>query len=184
MVRPLIIGVMGPGGGAGEKDLKTALELGAWIGSQGWVLISGGRKAGVIAMVNRGARKAGGLTLGFLPGSRKGESSDDVLIPIPTDLGNARNNINVLACDILVAIAFRIGAGTVSEIALAIKAKKPILLITNDALISSFFTRLGLKYVRTAASIREALDQLPAMAALIVAGKKIPKIHIARDNTA
>ena len=59
-----------------------------------------------------------------------------------TDLGNARNNINVLSSDVVVACGAK-GAGTVSEIALAIKAKKPVILLGASDEGKAFFRQLG-----------------------------------------
>jgi uncharacterized protein (TIGR00725 family) len=66
--------------------------------------------------------EAGGLTLGVLPveSERGGYPNRWVAIPIYTGAGMARNAINVLSADLCVAIGG--GPGTLSEIALALKA--------------------------------------------------------------
>ena len=65
-MRKVIIGVMGPGEGAADLDIKNAYELGSLIAQNDWVTLSGGRKSGVMDAVNQGARESGGLTVGIL----------------------------------------------------------------------------------------------------------------------
>ncbi len=64
---------------------------------------------------SQGAKADGGLIVGILPGRSKAEISDAVDLAILSGMGNARNNINVLSSDIVVACG--IGLGTASEIA-------------------------------------------------------------------
>jgi uncharacterized protein (TIGR00725 family) len=71
-----------------------------------------------------GAKEAGGITVGILPGSRASEANDSIDIPIVTGLGNARNAINVLTSQVIIAVH---GAyGTLSEVALALKCGTPV----------------------------------------------------------
>ena len=85
---------------------------------------------GVMDASARGAHEAGGLTIGILPDADLNRASQYLDIPIVTGLGSGRNNINVLSSD--VAIACHGGAGTLSEIALAVKAGKPTILLDFD----------------------------------------------------
>ena len=66
---------------------------------------SGGRKSGVMEAVNEGAKNADGnaLTIGILPGKDKKELSDCVDVGIVTGMDNARNNINILSSDVVIA---------------------------------------------------------------------------------
>lgn len=124
--RPIIIGVMG-GAASSPEVVKTARRLGSMIAERGWILLNGGRDCGVMAASAQGAREMGGLTIGILPGSNRENVSEFVDVPIVTGMGHARNSINVLSSDIVVAC--RGGAGTLSEIALAIKSRKPVILV-------------------------------------------------------
>lgn len=73
---------------------------------------------------SKGAREAGGITLGILPGADRSEANEWVSVAVPTGMGEARNALVVRAADALVAVG---GAwGTLSEIALARKAGKPV----------------------------------------------------------
>lgn len=124
MNRPLIIGVMG-GGVADDKTIADARQLGALIAQNGWVLLNGGRRAGIMDASAQGAAEAGGLTIGILPDDNTCAASDYIQIPILTGMGNARNCINVLSSDVVVACPG--GAGTLSEIALALKNSRPVI---------------------------------------------------------
>jgi uncharacterized protein (TIGR00725 family) len=140
-MRKIIIGVMGPGAGASESDCANAYELGKLIAQEGWVLLTGGRNTGVMHAASSGAKAANGLTIGILPTADDRGMSDAVDIAIITEMGSARNNINVLSSDIVVACGM--GAGTASEVALAIKANKRVVLLTDHQDSQHFFTSLS-----------------------------------------
>jgi uncharacterized protein (TIGR00725 family) len=132
-----IIGVMGPGTGATPDDCRIAYDLGYQIGQQGWVLLTGGRNVGVMDAASRGAKAAAGLTVGILPGRDRTQMSEAIDIPIVTAMGNARNAINVLSSNIVIACGM--GSGTASEIALALKENKPIILLNSNSAAVHFF---------------------------------------------
>jgi uncharacterized protein (TIGR00725 family) len=72
----------------------------------------------------RGARTAGGTTVGILPGSDRAQANPYVDIALPTGLGEVRNALVVRAADAVIAVG---GAyGTLSEIALALRAGTPV----------------------------------------------------------
>ena len=71
----------------------------------------------------RGARAAGGLTIGLLPGDDPGEANDYIQVAIATGLGHARNAILARTADGVVALGG--GLGTLSEIALALRNGRP-----------------------------------------------------------
>jgi len=121
-----VIGVMG-GASASEDTARCAYEIGRLIAERGWVLLSGGRDAGVMAASTKGASEAGGLVVGILPGADTAGASPHLDVAIPTGMGDGRNAINVLASDVVVAL--RGGAGTLSEVALALKSGKTVIAI-------------------------------------------------------
>ena len=129
MKRPLIVGVMG-GGTASGKDMKTAGELGRLIAREGWILLSGGRNVGIMEASLKGAFNAGGTTVGILPDDSMEKASSYLTIPILTGMGQARNVINALSSDVVVACSG--GAGTISEICFALKHKKHVILLNFD----------------------------------------------------
>lgn len=127
--KPRIIGVMG-GGSASPEAVRKARRLGELIADQGWILLNGGRSAGIMEASAKGARSRGGLTVGILPDDHDGHASEFIDIPILTGMGSARNAINVLSSRIVVACTG--GAGTVSEVALALKTRRPVILLDFD----------------------------------------------------
>ena len=124
MKRKLIIGIMG-GGAADEGLLDQAFHLGRLIAENNWILLNGGRDAGIMGASARGAAEHGGMVIGILPGDSLSGASPHLTVPIRTGMGNARNCINVLSSDVVVACPG--GAGTLSEIALALKNSRPVI---------------------------------------------------------
>jgi uncharacterized protein (TIGR00725 family) len=104
-----------------------AKELGRRIAEAGLVLLTGGRPAGVMDAASRGAKAAGGLVVGVLPGPDPDDVGEHVDIAIATNLADARNQVNVLSSDVVVACPG--GAGTLSEVALAVKNGRPLVLL-------------------------------------------------------
>lgn len=130
---------MGPGQGASSEACDRAFELGQEIAQAGWILLTGGRCEGIMDAANRGAKAAGGLTLGILPGASKLGVSEAVDIPVITGLGNARNAINVLSSEVVIACGM--GLGTASEVALALKEGRPVILLDDNELAYHFFNQ-------------------------------------------
>ena len=128
-MRRIVIGVMG-GGSASAADAADAYELGRQIALQGWVLLTGGRQAGIMDAAAKGAAEHGGTTVGILPDESGEDLSSHVNIPIMTGMGSGRNIINVLTSDVVVACPG--GAGTLSEIALALKHGRPVVLMNVE----------------------------------------------------
>jgi uncharacterized protein (TIGR00725 family) len=141
MSQKVVIGVMGPGSGATQRDLELAYELGRAIAEAGWVLLTGGRNQGVMEAASRGAKASGGLTIGVLPGSDRSGVSKFVDIAIVTDLGHGRNNVNVLSSDAIVACGM--GLGTASEVALALKQSRKVILLGCDRESAKFWQNLS-----------------------------------------
>ena len=112
--------------GAGDSGARLAAEaeaVGAALARRGAVVVSGGL-GGVMEAACRGAKGAGGSTLGILPGGDRSAANEWVDLALATGLGEARNALVVRACDALVAVGG--GYGTLSEIALALKAGRPV----------------------------------------------------------
>lgn len=139
-MRKPIIGVMGPGETATDRDCEIAFALGQQIARRGWILLTGGRSVGVMDAASRGAKQAGGLTIGILPGTTCVGMSETIDIPIVTGLDSARNHVNILTSSVVIACGM--GAGTASEVALALKAQKPVILINVNSITEHFFRQL------------------------------------------
>jgi uncharacterized protein (TIGR00725 family) len=97
--------------------------VGRELAERGAVVVCGGL-GGVMEAACRGAKAAGGQTVGILPGSDRVAANPFVDVAIPTGLGEARNALVVRAADALIAVGG--GYGTLSEIALALKAGKRV----------------------------------------------------------
>lgn len=106
-----------------ESVSKKAYRVGELIGKKGAVLVCGGR-GGVMEAASKGARDAGALVVGILPGYEADEGNEFLTLSIPTGLGEARNAIITRAADAVIAV--RGGFGTLSEIGLALKMGKPV----------------------------------------------------------
>ncbi|GAB4240437.1 MAG: TIGR00725 family protein [Elainellaceae cyanobacterium] len=154
-MRKPIAGVMGPGEQATLSEQDTAYLLGQKIAEQGWVLLTGGRNEGVMDAASRGAKQVNGLTVGILPGSDLTNVSTAVDIPILTGMGSARNNINVLSCNVIFVCGM--GRGTASEVALALKANKQVILLNSDPTSQAFFKNLATDRLWTATTPDEAV---------------------------
>ena len=112
--------------GAGVADASTAAmaeEVGRLLAARGAVVVCGGL-GGVMEAACRGARSAGGTTVGILPGLDRREANAWVEVAIPTGLGETRNALVVRASEVLIAIGGEYG--TLSEIALALKTGRPV----------------------------------------------------------
>jgi uncharacterized protein (TIGR00725 family) len=139
MRRP-VVGVMGAGD-PGPASHAAARELGMLVAERGWILLTGGRPVGVMAAACSGAKEIpGSLTLGILPAASGGEGAD-LDIAVFTGMGEARNVINVLTSDVVVACGVE-GPGTVSEIALALKAEKPVILLGPSGAARELFANI------------------------------------------
>jgi uncharacterized protein (TIGR00725 family) len=137
-----IIGVMG----AGEPQpstLEAARQFGRLVAEAGWALLTGGRPAGVMEAASAGAKSvAGSLTIGVLPSGPDGPVSAHVDVAIFTGMGDARNVVNVLSSDVVVACGVE-GPGTASEVALALTTGRPTLLLGASPDASTFFRRVA-----------------------------------------
>ena len=134
---------MGPGAD-GAALTEMAFVLGQLIARSGWILLTGGRRLGVMDAASRGARTVpGSITVGVLPDDyRNGDVSDSVDIAIFTGMGDARNVVNVLSSDVVVACGAAT-PGTASEIALALKAGRPVILLAPSEEAAAFFVKCG-----------------------------------------
>jgi uncharacterized protein (TIGR00725 family) len=117
------IAVCGPGEGATDEQCFLAEEVGAGVAAAGAVLVCGGL-GGVMEAACRGAKSRRGSTIGLLPGLAREDANGWVDFAVPTGMGELRNGLIVRACDALIAVGG--GHGTLSEIALALKAGKPV----------------------------------------------------------
>ncbi len=145
--------------GSASCDAGTAAlaeEVGREIARRGAVLICGGR-GGVMEAACRGARSAGGTTVGILPGTDRSQANPYVDIPIVTGLGEARNALVVRSADAVIAVSG--GYGTLSEIALALKMGRPVVGLQTWELHPPRQVESGLiPATNPAEAVQEAID--------------------------
>ncbi len=117
------IGVIG-GAKPEDRFRKIAFEVGQLIAEKGAILVCGGL-SGVMEAAARGVKKAGGVSVGILPGDSPKDANAYIDIPIATGLGYSRNSLVVMNSDVLIAIDGKYG--TLSEIAYGCVQEKKII---------------------------------------------------------
>jgi uncharacterized protein (TIGR00725 family) len=122
MMREPFIGVIGAGS-CSPAVAALAAEVGREIARRNGVLVCGGL-GGVMAAAARGAKEHNGYTVGILPGPDIRKANPYIDFPVATNMGHARNAIIVNTAQVLIAVAG--SYGTLSEIALALKAGKGV----------------------------------------------------------
>lgn len=117
-----MVAVAGPG--RADAELRAHAEhVGGLLARRGATVVCGGL-GGVMEAACRGARRAGGLTVGLLPGTDRAAANPYVDVAVPTGLGEARNVLVVRAADALIAVGGEYG--TLTEIAFALKTGTPV----------------------------------------------------------
>jgi len=106
-----------------DETARLAEAVGREIGGAGAVLVCGGL-TGVMEAACRGAKQAGGLTIGILPGEDPRDANPYVDIPIVTGLSTARNALVVKSANAVIAVAGRFG--TLTEIGYALNHGIPV----------------------------------------------------------
>ena len=163
--RPWRIAVCAPGD-ASEAELAAAEAVGGLLAARGCTLVCGGL-GGAMAAACRGAKAAGGTTIGILPGYDEKAANPWVDHVVCTGLGQARNAVLAATAHALIAVGG--GFGTLSEVALGLRLGRPAVLLggwgpmlaTAEGRAAS--ERLG-RPVPVAATPAEAVDL--ALAAL------------------
>lgn len=119
------VAVVGPQA-ATPSEVETAQRLGRLLAQQHCVVICGGL-GGVMEAVCRGAQSEGGTTVGLLPGNSRAHGNAYLSVALPTGLGELRNGLVVRSADAVIVVG---GSwGTLSEMALAVRTKKPTIVI-------------------------------------------------------
>jgi len=113
------------GGSKCSKEIyELAYKVGREIAKRKAILICGGL-SGVMDASAKGAKEAGGITVGILQGDTRIGASKYLDISIPTGMGEARNVLVVKAADAVIAIGGEYG--TLSEIAHSLKMNTPVI---------------------------------------------------------
>jgi len=125
--RKPVIAVIGAGK-CSKKLQDMAAEVGRYIAENGGVLVCGGL-GGTMEGAARGAKEAGGTTIGIIPTDNKAHANEFIDYVIATGIGHARNIIVVNSADAIVALPGKYG--TLSEMAFALNAGKPIVSVSS-----------------------------------------------------
>ncbi|HEX9437338.1 MAG TPA: TIGR00725 family protein [Candidatus Limnocylindria bacterium] len=130
MSRPLLITVIGkaardPSDPVPPQALTAAEEVGRLIAEAGAVAVTGGL-SGVMEAVSRGAKAAGGLVIGVLPGFDKRDANVYVDVAFTTGMGFMRNTLTVRAADAVIMISG--GIGTLNELTVSYEDKPTVIL--------------------------------------------------------
>jgi len=155
-----VVSIIG-GAECSEEESRIAEEVGYLLGERDVILICGGR-GGVMEAACKGAQRAGGLTIGILPGLDSSEGNPYLDITIPTGMGNARNALVAQAGQCVIAIGG--GYGTLSEIGIALKIGRKVIGISTWQAVDK--TGKTIKIIR-ANDAREAVEY--------ALGEEIPK---------
>jgi uncharacterized protein (TIGR00725 family) len=154
--RAPVVAIVGPGAGATARECETATELGELAAREGWILVTGGRPAGVMQAAMRGAKSVGGFSLGIIPSSDARDAAPECDAVVASGLGEARNVLVALSSDVVIACGMN--AGTASEVSFALAAHRGVVLIAPDPHVSEFFQRIGGPLVSIAANAAEAVS--------------------------
>ncbi|MFH1055863.1 MAG: TIGR00725 family protein [Candidatus Altiarchaeota archaeon] len=113
-----------------SKEVESMAErVGEDIAKADCILLCGGR-GGVMEAACRGAKNAGGLTVGILPSLDVSEANKHVDVAVTTGLGYARNSIVVSSADAVIAVNG--STGTLSEIGMALNFGKPVVVVEGS----------------------------------------------------
>ncbi len=147
------ISVIGAGV-ATERELSLAYAVGQAVAEAGHILICGGM-GGVMEAVAHGSAEAGGLSIGILPTDDRAAGNPYLTASVPTGLSHGRNYLVVKSGDGVIAIGG--GAGTMSEIGLAMKLGRPIVLLASLDVEALGVTHPKLRRAETATEALELL---------------------------
>ena len=125
--RKILISVIG-GHDCNDEVERLAHEIGRIVVEVGGVLVCGGLK-GVMEAASKGAKMAGGLTIGILPGKNKEDANPYIDIALPTSIGYARNALVACCADIIIALPG--SHGTNSEICYGLVFDRPVFDLGN-----------------------------------------------------
>lgn len=142
MTRKTVIAIVGSTDEGAERNARA---LGTLVAARGWVVLTGGRDHGVMRAAAMGAKAptltVPGLTVGLLPdtGAIVGPEID---VAIVTGMGEARNNAIVLSGDVVVACGVD-GPGTASEVSLALRNRRNVVLLGATPEATAFFEQVA-----------------------------------------
>ena len=112
--------------GSGAEHEERAEAVGRLLAERGAAVVTGGRGV-VMAAASRGAKAAGGTTIGIVPGETRTEANEWVDHVVVTGIGHARNLAVVASGDAVIAVGGRYG--TLAEIGLALTLGRRVVVL-------------------------------------------------------
>ncbi len=112
--------------GSGVEHEQRAEEIGRLLAERGCTVVCGGRGE-VMAAAARGAKSAGGTTIGILPGTDRRDANEWIDHVVVTGLGHVRNAVVAASGDAVVAVGGRYG--TLTEIGFALILGRPVVIV-------------------------------------------------------
>jgi uncharacterized protein (TIGR00725 family) len=112
--------------GSGAEHEARAEEVGRLLAKRGCTVVTGGRGE-VMAAAARGAKAAGGTTVGILPGETRRGANEWIDHVVVTGVGHARNLAVVASGDAVIAVGGR--WGTLAEIGFAGVLGRPTVIL-------------------------------------------------------
>jgi uncharacterized protein (TIGR00725 family) len=135
-------------GSASPEVYEQAEAVGKEAALRGWIVLTGGL-GGVMEAAAKGARDAGGMTLGILPGGDRSQANPHIHVAVATDMHHGRNAIIAHTADALIAVDGEYG--TLSEVAFGLKLGKPVV---------GLMTQWKVPGLLTARNPKEAVDRV------------------------
>jgi hypothetical protein len=120
-------------GTCGPELAALAEQVGGMLAQAGVTVVCGGL-GGVMEAASRGARQAGGDVIGVLPGGSRADANPHVTHAVATGTGHARNLAVVASGDAVIAVGG--GWGTLSEVALARKLGRTVVLLGDGSAVA------------------------------------------------
>jgi uncharacterized protein (TIGR00725 family) len=112
--------------GSGREHQERAEEIGRLLAERGCTVVCGGRGE-VMSAVARGAKTAGGTTIGILPGETRADANEWIDHVVVTGIGHARNLAVVASGDAVIAVGGRYG--TLAEIGFALTLGRRVVIL-------------------------------------------------------
>ena len=112
--------------GSGAENEGRAEEVGRLLAERGCTVVTGGRGE-VMAAAARGAKAAGGTTIGILPGESRSDANPWIDHAVVTGIGHARNLAVAASGDVVIAVG---GSwGTLAEIGFARRLVRRVIIL-------------------------------------------------------
>ena len=112
--------------GSGSEHEEHAETVGRLLAERGATVVTGGLGE-VMAAAARGAKSAGGTTIGILPGETRADANEWLDHVVVTGIGHARNLAVVASGEAVIAVGGRYG--TLAEIGLALTLGRPVVVL-------------------------------------------------------